>query len=186
MHRDRYFTWWATPRTLRGQCPGEPPPGRGWALWVERRPQVQLSIQSSLLSVSDLDRSIEFYRDIFDLPVVSRSEQVAALMISETIRRQVLVLREIGSRYPTHAGGGTVGLRLLAFEAGSLDELDVIEQRLVGRQVFVTRHRTKTWEAIVSVDPDRIQISVASSVTGGTIPTEAWNNLDDMVFGVGE
>ena len=33
---------------------------------------MQLSIQASLLNVSDLDRSIAFYQDVLELKIVSR------------------------------------------------------------------------------------------------------------------
>ncbi len=142
---------------------------------------MQLSLQSSLLSVGSLDRSIEFYRDVFDLRLVSRSDQVAALMITETPRRQVLVLREVQSRYPTHPGAGSIGLRLLSLESGSLTELDAIEQKLVARRAFVRRHRTETWDAVLGVDPDRIEVSVSASLTGPAIQTEDWS----MIYAVG-
>jgi catechol 2,3-dioxygenase-like lactoylglutathione lyase family enzyme len=149
------------------------------------RSEMQLSLQSSLLSVADLDRSIEFYREMLDLRLVSRSDRIAALLITETVRRQVLVLREVQSRYPTHPGSGSIGLRLLALESGSLAELEAIEQRLVGRQAFVRRHRTETWEAVIGVDPDRIEVSVAASLTGPAIQTEDWSHLDQMIYTVG-
>jgi catechol 2,3-dioxygenase-like lactoylglutathione lyase family enzyme len=75
---------------------------------------MQLSIQALLLNVSNLDRSIEFYRDVFELRLVARGDRVAALMIDETNRRQVLVLREAGGSHPLHVGRGSIGPRLLA------------------------------------------------------------------------
>jgi catechol 2,3-dioxygenase-like lactoylglutathione lyase family enzyme len=147
---------------------------------------MQLSIQASLLNVSKLDRSIDFYRDVFDLRQVARADRVAALMIDETNRRQVLVLREAGGPHPIHMGRGSIGLRLFALEAGSPRELDVIEQRLIERKAFIGRRRTKTWEAVVGVDPDRIEVSVSSSLTGIPIQGEDWANLDRMVYEVGE
>lgn len=147
---------------------------------------MQLSIQASLLNVSKLDRSIDFYRDVFDLRPVARADRVAALMIDDTNRRQVLVLREVGGPHPIHMGRGIIGPRLFALEAGSPRELDVIEQRLIERKAFVGRRRTETWEAIVGVDPDRIEVSVSSSLTGVPIQSEDWTNLDEMVYEVGE
>jgi catechol 2,3-dioxygenase-like lactoylglutathione lyase family enzyme len=147
---------------------------------------MQLSIQASLLNVSNLDRSIDFYRDVLDLRPVARADRVAALMIDETNRRQVLVLREAGGPHPIRMGRGGIGPRLFALEVGSPRDLDVIEQRLVERKAFLGRRRTKTWEAIVGVDPDRIEVSVSSSLTGIPIQSEDWTNLDRMVYEVGE
>ena len=146
---------------------------------------MQLNMQAMLLNVSNVDRSIEFYRDIFELRLAARGDRVAALMIDETSRRQVLVLRELGPQ-PMHPGRGTIGPRLLALEAGSPGELDVIEHRLAERQALIGRRRTETWQAIVGVDPDRIEVSVSSSLTGAPIQSEDWTNLDQMVYQVGE
>jgi catechol 2,3-dioxygenase-like lactoylglutathione lyase family enzyme len=147
---------------------------------------VQLSIQTSLLNVANLDRSIEFYQHVFDLRLASRGDRVAALMIDETVRRQVLVLREAGGPQPVHMGRGSIGPRLLALEAGSPGDLDAIGQRLTERQALIGRRRTETWEAIVGIDPDRIQVSVSSSLTGVPIQSDEWTNLDEMVYIVGE
>jgi catechol 2,3-dioxygenase-like lactoylglutathione lyase family enzyme len=146
---------------------------------------MELSIQAALLNVTDLQQSIEFYRDVFNLRLVSEGDRVAALMIDEKYRRQVLVLRELGRK--AHRGGrGNVGVRLLSFEAGSLPELDAIEQRLVERQALVwQRLRTDGYTAIMGVDPDRIEIAVASSNLVGTpIRSEDWKELDDMIYAI--
>ena len=147
---------------------------------------MQLSIQGALLNVRNLDRSIEFYRDVYDLRPVAREDRVAALMIDEGSRRQVLILREVAGPNPVHMGRGSIGQRLLALEAGTSDELDVIEQRLTERHAFIGRRRTDTWEAIVGVDPDRIEVSVSSSLTGVPIESKDWHHLDQMVYEVGE
>lgn len=50
-----------------------------------------------------------------ELRLVARGDRVAALMIDETSRRQVLVLRELGT-HPLHMGRGSIGPRLLDLE----------------------------------------------------------------------
>jgi catechol-2,3-dioxygenase len=147
---------------------------------------MQLSIQAALLNVRSLDRSIKFYQDVFGLRLAAREDQVAALMIDDAGRRQVLLLRELAGANPVHMGRGSIGLRLLALEAGTPDELDVIEQRLTERNAFIGRRRTETWAAIVGVDPDRIEVSVSSSLTGAPIESAHWDHLDQMVYEVGE
>jgi len=146
---------------------------------------MDLSIQTSLLNVSNLDRSLEFYQDVFEFAQSARDDQVAALMINESHRRQVLVLREVLGK-ALHPGTMAIGPRLFALEAGSLDELHTIEQRLVVRGAFIGRGRTEAYEAIVGVDSDRIRVSVAASLSGTPIRTEDWHHLDDMVYRIAE
>jgi catechol 2,3-dioxygenase-like lactoylglutathione lyase family enzyme len=147
---------------------------------------MQLSLQAALVNVSNLDRSIEFYQGVFDLLPLAREDRVAALMIDQASRRQVLVLRELGGANTVHPGRGSIGPRLLILEAGTPDQLDVIEQRLKERNAFIGRRQTDTWEAIVGVDPDRIEVSISSSLTGDPIGSSHWKHLDQMIYEVGE
>jgi hypothetical protein len=122
---------------------------------------------------------------VFNLRLVSQGDRVAALIIDERYRGQALVLRELGRN--AHRGGrGNVGIRMLSFEAASLAELDGIEQRLVERQALLwQRRRTDAYTSIMGVDPDRIEIAVASSnVVGTPIRSEDWKELDDMIYAI--
>jgi catechol-2,3-dioxygenase len=147
---------------------------------------MQLSIQGVLLNVRDLDRSVEFYQDVFGLRPIAREDRVAVLMIDESSRQQVLILRALDGANPVHMGRGSLGPRVLLLEVGTPDELKAIEQRLTERDAFIGRRRTETWEAIVGVDPDRIEVSASTSLTGHPIQTTDWNHLDQMVYEVGE
>jgi catechol-2,3-dioxygenase len=142
---------------------------------------MELSIQTVLLNVTDLKQSIEFYQDVFDLRLTSQQEEVAALMVYETNRRQVLLLREL-QRHSFHAGRRNVGLRMLSFEAGAPSELDAIERRLAERHALVWHGQTDTYRAIMGVDPDRTEIAVASSLTGIPISSDDWKHLDDSIY----
>lgn len=144
---------------------------------------MELSIQTALLHVTDLKRSIEFYQDVFDLRLTSQQTEVAVLMVSETNRRQVLLLRELrGSSH--HSGRRNIGLRMLSFETGAPNELDDIERKLRERHALVWRAETGTYRAIMGLDPDRIDICVASSLTGTPISTEDWENVDDAIYAI--
>jgi catechol-2,3-dioxygenase len=144
---------------------------------------VDLTIQAALINVSDLKQSVDFYRDVFDLHVVSQADRVTALMVSEKDRRQVVLLRELG-RNPYHGGRGNIGLRMLSFEVGSIEELETIEQRFVQRQALVWHGTTGNFRAIMGLDPDRIEVSVSSSVAGTPITRDDWRNLDDTIYAI--
>jgi catechol 2,3-dioxygenase-like lactoylglutathione lyase family enzyme len=144
---------------------------------------MDLTIQTVLLNVSDLQQSIEFYQDVLEFRLVSQIDRAVALMICETNRRQVLQLRELG-RNAVHGGRGNIGLRLVSFEAGSLDELAIIEQRFVQRQALVWNQQTDAYRAILGLDPDRIEVAVSSSLTDTPITSKDWENLDDMIYAI--
>ena len=142
---------------------------------------MELSIQTALLNVTDLQQSIDFYQNVFELRLTSRDEEVAALMVVEKNRRQVLLLRELPSR--THrAGRHGVGLRMLSFEAGSPSELETIERKLVERNALVWRKETPTYRGLMGIDPDRTEICAASSLTGSPISSDDWKELDDAIY----
>lgn len=142
---------------------------------------MEISIQTVLLNVTDLQRSIDFYQDVFGLRLISTQEEVATLMVSETNRSQVLLLRELRSG-PHHAGRHYVGLRMLSFEVASAKELEAIEQKLVDRSALVWQKRTERYRGLMGVDPDRTEICAASSVTGSPISSEDWEELDDAIY----
>jgi catechol 2,3-dioxygenase-like lactoylglutathione lyase family enzyme len=145
---------------------------------------MRLSIQSILLNVSDLQLSIAFYTEVFELSVDAQEVSVAALKVSASDRRQVLVLRETEGAF--HPGRGVIGARPLSFEAGSLDEVHLVESRLHERQALVGPRRAKGWEAVFGVDPDRNQVSIAAGLSGGPIGEDDWMVLDEAVYAVGE
>src|SRR3984885_13811964 len=145
---------------------------------------MELSIQSVLLNVTNLNQSIAFYQDVFDFRLTSQRDEVAALMVYETKRRQVILLRELGRNWHG-AGRRSVGLRMLSFEAGTPNELGVIEQMLVERQALVWQGQTEAYRALMGVDPDRTQICVASSLTGTPISSDNWKDVDDAIYTIG-
>jgi catechol 2,3-dioxygenase-like lactoylglutathione lyase family enzyme len=142
---------------------------------------MKVTIQSSMLTVTDVDQSIEFYKDVFGFQTVARRDRVAALLVDEADRTQVLVLREVENRYPTHPGRGSIGIRVLAFEVGSIDELNQIRQKLTDRDAYIGSHRIASYETVLGVDPDKIELAVASGLTGHPIQTSDWCTLDEMI-----
>jgi len=131
--------------------------------------------------LTNMKQSTEFYQNVFDFRLTSQREEVAALMVYETKRRQVILLRELGRNWHG-AGRRNVGLRMLSFEAGTASELEVIEQKLVGRQALVWQGQTEAYRAIMGVHPDRTQICVASSLTGTPISSDDWKEVDDAIY----
>jgi catechol-2,3-dioxygenase len=142
---------------------------------------MEVNLHTVLLDVADLDKSVEFYGGVFEFPVIGQRGRATALLVREDGFRQVVVLREVGAN-ALHAGRGTIGARLVGFEVASLENLELIEQRLKQRDAPFGHFRRETWEAILGTDPDRIEFVVASSLTGAPISRDDWRNIDSMVF----
>jgi catechol 2,3-dioxygenase len=140
--------------------------------------------QAIVTNVTDLDRSLEFYREVFGFELLSRKDRLAAIHAPGTERPQVIVLRAIGSTRVL--GGGHAGMRALVVEVATLDELKQMEDALEKRNCFVSRRNGDTWTAVFGRDPDSTAVVAGCSLTGGPITLEAWANLDPSIYGVGE
>jgi catechol 2,3-dioxygenase-like lactoylglutathione lyase family enzyme len=145
---------------------------------------MNLSFQAILANVSDIDRSADFYSEVFEFPVLSRDSEVVTLLVSREARRQVLILRRAHSNQ--HPGGRAIGARMLGFEAGSMEEVDVVEARLKERTAFTGRRQNEGWEAVVGFDPDRIPVTIAANPAGGPIKEEDWMSIDAILYMIGE
>ena len=88
-----------------------------------------LSLQASLLTVRNPDRSLEFYQNVFELRPGARGGRADALMINQTARQQGLVLRETGGPHAIHPGRGSIAPQLPALGASSPRELGAIGQK---------------------------------------------------------
>jgi catechol 2,3-dioxygenase-like lactoylglutathione lyase family enzyme len=145
---------------------------------------MEVTVQSLILTVGDLERSIEFYTDIFDFPLVTQRQQVAILQINQAYRSQVLVLRESqGARRP---GGGTIGVKVLGFEVALPEELDQIEKRLGERSANVRRLRRDSYETVIGADPDNYAISISASSTGRPSQMAEWLDPDEIIEAIAQ
>jgi catechol 2,3-dioxygenase-like lactoylglutathione lyase family enzyme len=138
------------------------------------------------MNVSDLDRSIEFYRDVFGFILLSRRDQLAAVSVADSQQPQVIVLRALG-RTGRSGGGRHIGMRALVVEVDSVTELDEIERALEQRRSLGPKLTDNAnWKAVVGYDPDRIAVVAGTSLGTGPIALESWAALDESLYGLGE
>jgi len=143
-----------------------------------------MNFQGVVMNVADLDRSVDFYRDVLSFTVLSQQDQLAAVTAPGSDHPQVIVLREIGT---TRVGGARhIGLRAFILETDTPDELERIASELDSRRLLVSRRDHSEWIAVVGRDPDGVALVVASHPGGGRITLEGWGTLDDFLYGVGE
>ncbi len=140
---------------------------------------------SVVINVADLERSIDFYRDVFGFTVLSRKDQLAAVYAAGSERPQVIVLRALGT---TGRVGGArhIGMRALVLEVDSIAELDRIAASLSDKGSFEGRHAGDTWTGVYGRDPDHIAVVTCTSLTPGPLPLESWAELDESLYGLGE
>jgi catechol 2,3-dioxygenase len=143
-----------------------------------------MNFQGVVMNVGDLDRSMDFYREVLGFTVVSREEELAALSAPGEDRTEVIILRAIGSS--PAAGARHIGLRGFLLEVESSDQLETIARNLDSRKLLVSRRDHPKWMAVVGHDPDWVAVVVVCHPHGGRIPAESWKSLDDFLYGIGE
>jgi catechol 2,3-dioxygenase len=143
-----------------------------------------MNFQGVVINVADLNRSIDFYREVLGFTLLSQEEQLAAVSAPGNERAQVIVLRAFGSN--RIIGAGHTGLQAFILEAESADRLERIASDLDSRGLLVSRRDHKDWTAVVGRDPDRVAVVVTSHPGGGRITEDGWRTLDDFLYGIGE
>ena len=142
-----------------------------------------MNFQGVVMNVADLNRSIDFYREVLGFTLLSQEEQLAAIGAGSD-RTQVIVLRAIGSG-PV-LGAGHIGLQAFVLEAESTDQLQRIASELDSRRLLISRRDHSEWTAVVGRDPDGVAVVVAWHPGGGRTTEDSWRVLDDFLYGIGE
>jgi len=143
-----------------------------------------MNFQGVVMNVADLNRSIDFYRELLDFTLLSQREQLAAMKAPGVDHTQVIVLRAFGSG--RLGGAGHTGLRAFILDVESADQLERIASDLDSRKLLISRRDHSEWTAVVGRDPDGVAIVVAWHPGGGRIPEDSWRALDDFLYGIGE
>jgi catechol 2,3-dioxygenase-like lactoylglutathione lyase family enzyme len=113
-------------------------------------------VTSSVIFVSDLDRSIDFYRDVFACQVAIHDPEGSLLLASGGFQ---IYLIGHGSRTP-HLSGG-IGPQYLIWAVDSADDLHVLERTLREHGGRVDTYQSGGITFVAGRDPDGIRILVA-------------------------
>jgi catechol 2,3-dioxygenase len=143
-----------------------------------------MNMQGVVMNVADLNRSIDFYREVLGFTVLSHEEQLAAMSAPGSDRAQIVVLRELGSS--PLAGARHIGLRAFVLDVESADQLERIAGDLDARGHLVGRRDRSEWTAVVGRDPDGVGVVVAWHPGGEGKAVDSWRALDDFLYGIGE
>jgi catechol-2,3-dioxygenase len=113
-------------------------------------------VASSLVTVSDLTRSVNFYCDVFSCRVALHEQDTALLLTSGGFQ---IYLRSKGpSRRPRV---GATGVQYLMWATDSQAELQRISQRLLAYDVATFSYTENGVTFVEGCDPDRGRILVA-------------------------
>src|SRR5580692_12856960 len=111
--------------------------GFAWCLRSTEDWEQGMNFQGVVMNVADLNRSIDFYREVLGFTVLSQEEQLAAVSAPGNDQPQVIVLRALGSR--TVGGAGHIGLRAFIMEVESEDQLEQIAREFDSRRLLISR-----------------------------------------------
>lgn len=119
-------------------------------------------LNHAVLYVRNVERSVDFYRNVLGFRTVTQFPQAAFLQAADSTNDHDLGLFEIGEQATdSTAGKAAVGLYHLAWEVDTLGEFERIGQTLsdAGALVGASNHgTTKSWYA---KDPDGIEFEIA-------------------------
>jgi catechol 2,3-dioxygenase len=140
-----------------------------------------MNFQGVVMNVADLNRSIDFYREVLGFALLSQGEQLAAMSAPGSDRTQVIVLRSFGGG--PIGGARHIGLRAFVVEVDSADQLERIASELDSRRILVSRRDHAEWTAVVGRDPDEVALVVTWHPG---VTEDSWKALDDFLYGIGE
>jgi hypothetical protein len=150
---------------------------------VPTDPAVQpWTLRSTLIAVSDLERSVAFYRRLGPFDVIADGDGVAVLG-DVSPGSAVLLLRETRSLHQMRHGQQSLGLRSITFNVGPLSELDRIESVLRSGDHFTERRHVDdaSSEIIRGRDPDNLPLAFVSYSTD-TVGPEYYSSIINLIY----
>jgi catechol 2,3-dioxygenase-like lactoylglutathione lyase family enzyme len=112
-------------------------------------------LDSAVMFVHELDRSVSFYVEVLGLRVADRSSTAALLLSAHGSQ---LILRAMGTR-ASHALG-SVGVQYVTWTAAGEDDLSRCEQVLKARSAHTETRSCEEVTAVEGRDPDGLTVIV--------------------------
>lgn len=130
-------------------------------------------LNHAVLYVSDLDRSVEFYKTAFGFEEIDRAGgRMAFLRAAGTENHHDLGLMAVGADAPTPPHGAT-GLYHLAWEVATIDDLAESAAALAGMDALVGMSDHGVSKSLYGKDPDGIEFELMWRV-----PRELWGEYE--------
>lgn len=113
-------------------------------------------VASSVMQVSELDRSIGFYRDVFSCVVEIREPDAALLLTPDGF--QIYMYTRTSS---TYRGVDDLGVQYIMWAVDSEEELQRVTERLCGHDPAIYIHTLNEVCFVDGRDPDGIRVIIA-------------------------
>lgn len=135
-------------------------------------------LNHAVLFVSDLARSVAFYRDVLGFRPIPMTPDgftsAAFLQAPDSTNDHDLGLFELGAAArPSQAGRTTVGLYHLAWEVDTLDELERTAERLAEAGALVGSSDHGTTKSLYARDPDGLEFEVVWLIPANLLDEQA-------------
>jgi catechol-2,3-dioxygenase len=134
-------------------------------------------LNHAVLYVSDLDRSVAFYRDVLgfrQIPMSPDGLRAAFLQAPDSTNDHDLGLFESGAAAgPSGAGRSTVGLYHLAWEVDTLSELERVAAALSRAGALVGSSDHGTTKSLYGRDPDGLEFEVVWLIPADLLDDDA-------------
>lgn len=140
------------------------------------------AIRSTLVTVTQLDRSLTFYREIGPFEEIAREETVAVLG-QPPHGSMFVILREVRGGHGIRHGQDSLGVRSMTFNVRSASELDRIEPLLQEHGLFTRRWKMSDGaaELMTGRDPDNLPLAFGSYDEGRLTGTEYYAAIAGFV-----
>ena len=130
-------------------------------------------LNHAVLYVSDLDRSVDFYRRAFGFEEIAREGGMMAFLRAQGgENHHDLALTAVGTGAPRPPRGST-GLYHLAWEVGTIEELAEAAATLTELDALTGMSDHGATKSLYGADPDGIEFEVM-----WLVPREAWGEYD--------
>ena len=132
-------------------------------------------LNHAVLYVRDVHRSAAFYRDVLGFRVKNAlGAQAVFLQAPDSTNDHDLALFGIGAGAGDSAAGrSTVGMYHLAWELGTLDELEEHAEKLSAAGAFVGASDHGTTKSLYAKDPDGLELEVVWIVPAALVTDDA-------------
>ena len=110
-------------------------------------------LNHAVLFVSELEKAVAFYKDVFGFKVIASEGAMAFLRASESENHHDLGLLEVGARAPRPARG-SIGLYHLAWELPDIKALAAAREKLIKAKAFTGESDHGSTKSVYGTDPD--------------------------------